>query len=99
MHSFPRLLDKCFTLLRPGGLLLLFDYDLLPILADETTPVAAQAWHDAFSRSMGKGGMELFSLEKVFPSLVGKQVEGKDMRVPIYHGTGESFNLPTLRSR
>lgn len=90
VHSFPRLLDRAFRLLRPGGLLLLFDYDLLPILADETTPLAAQAWHDAFSRSMQRGGMHLFSLEKVLPALQGRRIEGKDMRVPIGHGDGQS---------
>ena len=69
---------------------MLFDYDLLPILADETTPLAAQAWHDAFSRSMRVGGMTLFSLEKVLPSLAGRKIDGKDMRVPIGHGDGQS---------
>lgn len=90
VHSFPRLLGHSFKLLRRGGLMLLFDYDLLPILADETTPLAAQAWHDAFSRSMRVAKMNLFSLEKVLPSLAGKKIDGKDMRVPIGHGDGTS---------
>jgi hypothetical protein len=87
------LLEQSFKLLRQGGLLLLFDYDLLPILADETTPLAAQAWHDAFSRSMRVGRMNLFSLEKVLPSLAGRKIDGKDMRVPIGHGDGKSSTV------
>ena len=73
--------------------MLLFDYDLLPIKADESTPVAAQAWHDALSRSMERGGMHLFSLNKVLPSLANRQIEGKDMRVPIGHGSGRMGQL------
>jgi hypothetical protein len=88
VRSFSSIVDKAFTLLRPGGLLLLFDYDLVPILADETTPRNAQAWHDAFSKSMRKAGMPLFSLDKVLPCLAGREVDGKDMRVPIGHGEG-----------
>jgi len=78
----------------------LFDYDLVPILADESTPLNAQAWHDAFSKSMKKAGMPLFSLDKVVPCFAGKEVEGKDMRVPIGHGDGQS-SLPfwSIRSR
>jgi hypothetical protein len=70
----------------------LFDYDLVPILADESTPLNALAWHDAFSKSMKKAGMPLFSLDGVLPFLAadGRKVEGKDMRVPIGHGEGES---------
>jgi hypothetical protein len=90
VRSFATLLSQAFTLLRPGGLLLLFDYDLLPILADESTPLSAQAWHDAFSKSMKKAGMPLFGLEKVLPCFGGREVEGKDMRVPIGHGDGAS---------
>lgn len=93
VRSFPQLLSQAFTLLRPGGLLLLFDYDLVPILADESTPLNAQAWHDAFSKSMKKAGMPLFSLDKVVPCFAGREVEGKDMRVPIGHGDGQS-SLP-----
>jgi hypothetical protein len=92
VRSFATLLSQAFTLLRPGGLLLLFDYDLLPILADESTPLSAQAWHDAFSKSMKKAGMPLFGLEKVLPCFGGREVEGKDMRVPIGHGDGASFS-------
>jgi hypothetical protein len=91
VRSFATLLSQAFTLLRPGGLLLLFDYDLLPILADESTPLSAQAWHDAFSKSMKKAGMPLFGLDKVIPCFGGREVEGKDMRVPIGHGDGASF--------
>jgi hypothetical protein len=91
VRSFPTLLFQAFTLLRPGGLLLLFDYDLLPILADESTPLSAQAWHDAFSKSMKKAGMPLFGLDKVIPCFGGREVEGKDMRVPIGHGDGACF--------
>ena len=69
----------------------MFDYDLLPILADESTPLSAQAWHDAFSKSMKKAGMPLFGLDKVIPCFGGREVEGKDMRVPIGHGDGASF--------
>jgi hypothetical protein len=72
---------------------LLFDYDLLPILADESTPLSAQAWHDAFSKSMKKAGMPLFGLDKVLPCFGGREVEGKDMRVPIGHGDG-AFSPP-----
>jgi hypothetical protein len=86
-------LKIAFTLLRPGGLLLLFDYDLLPIQADETTPLSAQAWHDAFSKSMKKAGMPLFGLDKVLPCFGGMEVEGKDMRVPIGHGDGASLSI------
>lgn len=93
VRSFPSLIASAFTLLRHGGLLLLFDYDLVPILADETTPRDAQAWHDAFSKSMRKAAMPLFSLDKVLPCLAGRQVDGKDMRVPIGHGEGRSLVL------
>jgi SAM-dependent methyltransferase len=91
VRSFATLLSQALTLLRPGGLLLLFDYDLLPILADESTPLSAQAWHDAFSKSMKKAGMPLFGLDKVIPCFGGREVEGKDMRVPIGHGDGACF--------
>ena len=93
VRSFSTLLSQAFTLLRPGGLLLLFDYDLLPILADESTPLSAQAWHDAFSKSMKKAGMPLFGLDQVLPCFAGGEVEGKDMRVPIGHGDGALHNL------
>jgi len=92
VRSFATLLSQAFTLLRPGGLLLLFDYDLLPILADESTPLSAQAWHDAFSKSMKKAGMPLFGLAEVIPCFGGREVEGKDMRVPIGHGDGASLS-------
>jgi hypothetical protein len=43
---------------------------------------------------MKKAGMPLFGLDKVIPCFGGREVEGKDMRVPIGHGDGAS--LPFL---
>lgn len=40
------------------------------------------------------GKMSLFSLEKVLPSLAGRKIDGKDMRVPIGHGDGMPSCLP-----
>jgi len=37
---------------------------------------------------MKKAGMPLFGLDQVLPCFAGREVEGKDMRVPIGHGDG-----------
>jgi hypothetical protein len=37
---------------------------------------------------MERAGMPLFGLDKVLPCFGGREVEGKDMRVPIGHGDG-----------
>lgn len=40
---------------------------------------------------MKKAGMPLFGLDQVLPCFAGREVEGKDMRVPIGHGDGAFF--------
>jgi len=93
VRSFPNLVTTAFRLLRHNGLLLVFDYDLLPILSDGSTPLGARAWHDAMVKSMGRAGMKAFTLEKVLESLTGRDVVGSDMRVPIGHGEGRMGQL------
>lgn len=95
VNSFRALIRACIQLLKPNGRLLVFDTDRLPQLSDETTPVAAQAFHDALRRSLRHGGVKMFSLPRVMTILSGEsvEVEGSDVRIPIGYGSGRMGQL------
>ncbi|ORX38245.1 hypothetical protein BD324DRAFT_344500 [Kockovaella imperatae] len=60
--SFPLLLKNAWRLLRRGGILLVFDTSSPPILSNGKTPTGAQAWTDAFHRSLQNAGMAPFKV-------------------------------------
>jgi hypothetical protein len=88
VSSFPSLLASTWNLLRPDGLLLIFDSDPRPILSDGTTPLGVTAWSDAFMKSLRKAGLAPFDLVSVVELFGNEELVGSDMRVPIGHGAG-----------
>ncbi|KAK4687100.1 hypothetical protein P7C73_g3011, partial [Tremellales sp. Uapishka_1] len=86
VKSFPALLKSLYGLLRPSGLLLIFDqaFPPSPLATGPTTGV--QAWSDAYHKSLRNAGMTPFNLEAVMRTCLqfsdGK-VGGNQVRVPI----------------
>ena len=75
-------------ILRPHGLILIFDSEGPPILSDNTTTTGVRAWSDAFTKSLKRAGMTAFNLKRVLELLRQNQVVGSDVLVPIGHGEG-----------
>jgi hypothetical protein len=88
VKSFPALLSSVFRLLKPTGLVLIFETTALPLLFDGTTPPGSQAWHDAYTKSLRRGGMGVFDLEGVVGLLGGLIVKGDVVTIPVGHGVG-----------
>ena len=85
---------SAFRILRPRGLLLIFDCEGPPILSDGSTTTGVRAWSDAFARSLRRAGLTPFNLERVMGLLRNEEVVGSDMSVPIGHGEGASTPFP-----
>ena len=86
--SYPHLLRSAYNLVRPGGVLLLFDAISPPALSNGKSTTGSQAWSDAFHRSIGLAGLRPFNVDEVVKVFRGEDIVGNDMSVPIGHGQG-----------
>ena len=82
-------------MVKPGGILLIFDAASPPTLFDGTSPTGTQAWTDAFHRSLSYAGLSPFAVDQVVKVFRNEELQGSDMRVPIGHGQGESDLAPS----
>jgi len=87
-----------WTLLKPGGTLLLFDVSHPPITSKGETPVSALAFVQAYHKSLRKAGMTPFVLDEVVEIFPHDEMMGSDMRVPIGHGEGRMGQLGMIHA-
>ncbi|WWC90396.1 uncharacterized protein L201_005331 [Kwoniella dendrophila CBS 6074] len=104
--SYTALITQVFDLLKPGGLLMIFeDFTLLPQPQSATAQTdvipdkKVKAFFDAYKRSFKYNGMKQNSLEDVintFRDFRGCEVKGDLIKVPIGHGSGKTTQLSKI---
>ncbi|OCF75688.1 hypothetical protein I204_02980 [Kwoniella mangroviensis CBS 8886] len=99
VQSYPSILSQALTLLRPNGLLLLFENFTFspPQTVHDITPKGVQAFYDCYKRSFSSSGLKVCKLEDVVGTLRGGgDIKGDLIKVPIGHGTGRMTQLSKI---
>ncbi|WWD02064.1 hypothetical protein V865_000102 [Kwoniella europaea PYCC6329] len=101
VRSYPSILSQAQTLLKPTGLLLLFENFTFspPQTVQDKTPKGVQAFYDCYKRTLSSFGIKVCSLEDVVGTLrggSGGDIKGDLIKVPIGHGPGRMTQLSKI---
>ncbi|WVW85287.1 hypothetical protein I302_107325 [Kwoniella bestiolae CBS 10118] len=101
INSYTSLLSQSLSLLRPGGLLILFENFTFspPQTVHDVIPKAVQAFYDAWKRSLVQSGIEVASLDEIINTLREegvREIKGDLIKVPVGHGSGRMNQLSKI---